>query len=361
MNSQPSDEAGAGATTHYTTHAGDALRDRDEILAIWQDHFGPPASQAAKFDHFYRHCPFGPAFIQLLRHHPGGELAGVIGAGPRPMLWQGNTIRAAVVAHFAVHPQHRALGPALQLQRALIEAARGQVDLLYGLPRPNAVAVSRRAGFSVLGELTRHAKILRHGVYLQRRMPTVVAAPVGALVDLIKRLPGRIAATPSPGLRWQWTNHADPRMDTLWRDSRHTSALTSVRDHAMLQSRFDQAPADRARYLLVEDAEGHLQAWFACETDCRAGEPLAVMDYWSSTAMTGTARPLIRALESAARSNRHSAIHLLLGSNDDALEPWQAEGYVARSAQPVIGLWLNQGIVPTGNTDLHVAWIDQDG
>ena len=351
----------ASATMRYTTHAGDALRDRDEILSIWADHFGPLSMQGAKFDHFYRDGPFGPALIQLLRHQPDGELAGVIGAGPRPLLWQGKPIRAAVVAHFAVHPQHRALGPALQLQRALIEAARGRVDLLYGLPRPNAVAVSRRAGFSVLGELTRHAKVLRHGAYLKRKLPAVVAAPAGTVVDIFKQLPGRIADLPSSGLQWHWAPHADPRMDGLWRGSRHAAALTSVRKHAMLQWRFDNAPTDRARYLLVDDAKGDLQAWFACDTDSQAGEPLTVMDYWCGTAMAGTARPLIRALAAAARSRRHSAIHLLLNSTDAVLAAWQAEGFVARSNQPVIGLWLNESLAPAGRTDLHVTWIDQDG
>lgn len=355
--SQVADESPAP----YTTHAGDALRDRDEILSIWQDHFGPLSMQPAKFDHFYRHGPYGPALIQLLRHSDSGELAGVIGAGPRPMLWQDKAIRAAVVAHFAVHPDHRALGPALQLQRALIEAARGQVDLLYGLPRPNAVAVSRRAGFKVFGQLTRHAKVLRHADYLERKLPGALARPAGVLADIAVQLPGRITDMLSTRLRWRWVSEVDAGMNALWQDASHSQALTSVRDQTMLGWRFDQAPADHARYLLVHDKQGRLQAWFACGTGSEAGEALTVMDYWSADAMTSTARPLIRALADAARAGRHSAIYLLLAASNAALAPWRAEGFMARSTQPLIGLWLNKAIVPTGDTDLHITWIDQDG
>src|SRR5690606_23742311 len=127
-----------------------------------------------------------------------------IGAGPRPMYWQGRRIRAGVMAHFAVAPAHRSLGPALTLQQALVDAARGHFDLLYGLPRPAAVGVSRRAGFSVLGELVRHAKVLRHGDYLRRRLPGAIARPAGAALDLGGRLRDRIADGLPPGLRWRW-------------------------------------------------------------------------------------------------------------------------------------------------------------
>src|SRR5690606_4509415 len=166
MNTLASPPAVAVAPA-YTTHPGDPERDRDAILAIWGDHFGPLATQPAKYDHFYLRNPHGRPLLQLLRHGPDGEQDGVIGAGPRPLVWRGRSQRAAVFAHFAVAAEHRSLGPALQLQQALVEAARGRFDLLYGLPRATALGVTRRAGFSVLGELARHARVLRHGDYLR--------------------------------------------------------------------------------------------------------------------------------------------------------------------------------------------------
>ena len=351
----------ATASPVYTTHVGDAARDRDEILDVWQDHFGPLDIQAAKFDHFYRENPYGPAIIELLRDAVTGELAGVIGAGPRPLIWKGKPIRAAVVAHFAVAAPHRSLGPALMLQQSLIESARGQFDLLYGLPRANAVAVSRRAGFRTLGSLVRHAKVLRHGAYLRRTLPGFVAAPAGVLVDVGNRVRTGLSASLSARLHWRWAEASAPGMDALWHESTYTHALTSVRDHAFLRWRFDAPPAGRARYLLVSGSDGRLQAWFACEARDGQGGPLTVMDYWSADAMTGIGRPLIRALISAADQQGCSAIHLLLSASDAALAGWQSEGFVPRSEQPVIGLWLDPGQAPEGPLPLHVTLVDQDG
>lgn len=350
-----------GTARRYTTYAGDAERDRDAILALWGDHFGPLAMQPAKYDHFYRDNPHGRALIQLLRHEPDGEVVGVIGAGPRPMCWQGRPIRAGVVAHFAVAAAHRSLGPALTLQHALVDAARGYFDLLYGLPRPVAVGVSRRAGFTVLGELVRHAKVLRHGAYLRRRLPAVVACPAGAAVDLAGRVGDGLADGFRPGLRWQWLEASDPRMDALWQSSMQSTALTSVRDHAAMRWRFDLPPAGRARYLWVSDRDGNPRAWFACNAEERPGDPLEVLDYWSPDAMAGISRPVIRALVAAARAQRRPAIHLLLAATPDAMSGWRAEGFVARTGQPLIGLWLDDSLAPSGATDLHVTWIDQDG
>src|SRR5690606_30209916 len=154
----------------------------------------------------------------------------VIGAGARPFVWGEKPIRAAVVSHFAVDARHRSLGPALMLQRALIDSARGRFDLLYGLPRPNAVAVSRRAGFNMLGTLVRHARVLRLGAYLGRRLPGLVASSVGAVVDMGDRVRRAVAMGLSPRLRWRWVQASDGRMDALWQDARRGDALTSVRN-----------------------------------------------------------------------------------------------------------------------------------
>ena len=345
----------------YTTHAGDADRDREAILALWGEHFGPRAMQPAKFDHFYRRCPHGPALIQLLRRQPDGELAGVIGAGPRPMSWQGRPLRAGVVAHFVVGAAHRSLGPALQLQESLVEAARGRFDLLYGLPRPGALGVSRRAGFQVLGTLARHARVLRHAGYLQRRLPSAMARPAGALLDAAAVLRDRVADGFAPRLRWHWSDRSDAGMDGLWHASTHTTALVAVRDHATVRWRFDEPPAGRARYLHACDLEGRRLAWFACDAEDRPGDPLRVLDYWSADAMTGLSRPLVRALVAAARAERRPAIHLMLGGTTTALAGWRAEGFVPRSDQPLIGLWLDGTRAPPGLPDLHVTWLDQDG
>ncbi len=345
----------------YTLHAGDAERDRNEILAVWADHFGPRETQPAKYDHFYRHSPHGSALIQLLRHQPSGELVGVIGAGPRPMHWQGRPIRAGVVAHFAVAAGHRSLGPALLLQQALVEAARDRFDLLYGLPRPGAVGVSRRSGFAVVGELVRYAKVLRHDHYLRRRLPAIAAEPAGRVLDLAAALRERLADGAAPGLDWHWSEGSDLRMEGLWQASSRSTALTSVRDHASVHWRFDLPPRGRARYLLVSDRSGSLLAWFACDAEDTSDEPLRVLDYWSTSAATGLSRPVIRALVAAARAERRHAIHLLLAATGQARTGWEAEGFVARTSQPIIGKWLNQDLAPPGVPDLHMTWIDQDG
>ncbi|QOW21265.1 hypothetical protein [Novilysobacter avium] len=348
-------------TPLYATQPGDVVRDREEVLGVWQDHFGPRGIQGAKFDHFYRENRYGPPILQLLRHLPTGALVGVIGAGPRPFLCRGRAIRAGVVAHFAVDEKHRSLGPALMLQESLIDAARGRFDLLYGLPRSNAVAVSKRAGFHVMGTLVRHARVLRHGEYLRRRMPAFLASSSGLLIDFGRRLRTGAADSLFSELQWEWVSASDERMDALWREALHTEALTSVRDHALLRWRFDTPPAGRAHYLLVSGKDGRLRAWFACEVSEGQGGPLTVMDYWSTDAMIGIGRPLIRALISAADQQGCSAVHLLLTASDPAMAGWRSEGFVPRSEQPLIGLWLTPQRMPEEDTQLHVTMLDQDG
>src|SRR3546814_9956247 len=103
------------------------------------------------------------------------DLVGVGISGPRQMLFGGRRVSAGGLVDLAVLPAHRSLGPALTLQTALMEAGAKRFDLLYGFPNPKAAAVFRRVGYAPLGELSRHARVLRHGDHAHRlRVPALL-------------------------------------------------------------------------------------------------------------------------------------------------------------------------------------------
>src|SRR3546814_213354 len=152
----------------YTVHEADLERDRELIVGLWRGNLGEDARMARKYDWFYRQCPYGAPLTLLLRHEASGEWVGVASAGPRQMVFGGRRVSAGVLVDLAVLPAHRSLGPALTLQTALMEAGAKRFDLLYGFPNPKAAAVFRRVGYAPLGELSRHARVLRHGDHAHR-------------------------------------------------------------------------------------------------------------------------------------------------------------------------------------------------
>ncbi|HKR76930.1 MAG TPA: hypothetical protein VJR95_09705 [Rhodanobacter sp.] len=346
-----------GQTATYRTALAELPRDRGEVLTLWRDNLGDPARHRGKYDWFYLGGPFGPSLLQLLSH--GGAAIGTCGVGARRMLWQGREIRAGLLADMAVDARHRTLGPALMLQEALVASAAGHFDLLYGFPNRKSLPVVKRLGYAVLGELSRHARVLRHAHYLRRRLPRWLAALLGGVLDAERALLDGLRMLPGRGVTATWSEQADPRMDALWQVSPHGQGLLGMHDGAMMRWRFDQSPLADVRYLLLVDRRGgSLRAWFACECEDRV---LQVRDYWSERGVEGIDHRMVLALVRSARREGCVSVTLECAAPAARMAGWRRAGFILREGQPVVGKWLGDATVPAELArDWHLTEADAD-
>lgn len=341
----------------YRAEPGELPRDRDVVLALWRDNLGDPTRHAGKLDWFYLGNPFGPTRLQLLRHDDAA--IGICGVGARRMLWRGREIRAGLLADMAVDARHRTLGPAIMVQEALINAAAGHYDLLYGFPNRKSLPVVRRLGYTVLGELTRHARVLRHAGYLQQRMPRWLAWLLGGVLDHVRALHDGLRAPSGRKVAVAWSAQADPRMDALWNDSPHGEGLLGVHDAALARWRFDASPFTAVRYLLINNTRNDaLRAWFACEA---IDDVLHVRDYWSERGVEGIDHRLVLALVCAARRAGYASVTLECAAPVGRMADWRRAGFVQREGQPVIGKWIGTDPAPADLApDWHLTEADAD-
>ena len=318
----------------YSVVDGDVGRDRAKVIDVWRGNLGWGDRLDAKYDWFYSGCPWGEPMLQLLRHERMSEWVGVAAIGPRRMLWHGKEIRAGVLVDLAVASRHRSLGPALMLQRATLNRAMEQFDLVYGFPNPKAMPVVKRVGYSELGQIVRYSRVLRHGPYLQRLMFRPVARAAGAVLDALDRMVERVRSTHSR-LVGEWRDEVDPRMQELWMRSTPGDGLVSMRDCASVRWRFNQAGFMKTRYLLVgAQSGGAIDAWFACQSE---NSTLHVRDFWSSDAPRGVSPAAIRALVRAARAQGYAAVSVQHAGSREAVAAWRAARFVERERRPIIG------------------------
>ena len=341
----------------YRVCDGDPAADGDAVVAIWRGNLGREEGLARKYDWFYRRCPLGAPMLKLLRHEPSAAWVGVAAIGRRRMLWQGREIRAGVLVDMAVAPQHRSLGPALMLQRDVLESGIERFDLLYGFPNRKAEAAVRRCGYAKLGEIVRYVRVLRYASYLRRRLPMVAARPLGWLLDTGDRILDAWRSRADAPVAAQWSDRVDPRMDDLWHRSAHGTALLTVRDTTMLRWRFDEALVSFRYLLLSESAGGPLLAWFACQA---SGPILQISDFWSIDAADGIAAALVAAVLRVARQEGYSAVSFQYAGTAARVRGWLAARFVERERRPVYGKW-REAPSPTGDApDLHLTAIDED-
>lgn len=158
--------------------AADLERDRCGIVELVRRHLSPAAGDE-RFEWLYLKNPHGVARAWLAIDEACGVVVGVGAAFPR-RLYLGDTIAEGwVLGDFCLEERYRTLGPALQLQRAILGAVDGgTVSFCYDFPNGGMAAVLRRLGVSPKGEFLRMVLPLRMDRQIRARLGSGYGASV---------------------------------------------------------------------------------------------------------------------------------------------------------------------------------------
>ncbi len=232
-----------------------------ELYRLWCENLALCTTPQAHFQRLYRDAPDPTSTVFLLRAGPSepadAEIVGSNGFSVRRFqLGAGLEGRAAVSGDLVVAHAHRSLLPALRLVQAVREHTMNEFALCYGFPNDKAKGVMVRAGFRVLGMMTRYARVLRHATYLPRvaahlhappRLATIIHAAahhplprgLAQLVDIARLASGlpEIALARARH-RLAVLDEPDARFDQLWERARSEYDVIGMRTAAMLRWRY---------------------------------------------------------------------------------------------------------------------------
>ncbi|HUA13995.1 MAG TPA: GNAT family N-acetyltransferase [Verrucomicrobiae bacterium] len=138
-----------------------------------------PESTTTRFEWLYSTGTAGEARSWIACDQVSGEVIGVAAAFPRRMRVFGEELPGWVLGDFCIDPRHRALGPALQLQKACLESLQSEAPAIYyDFPSPAMTAVYERLGISINQRLVRLVKPLRFDAKISRviRQPQIATA-----------------------------------------------------------------------------------------------------------------------------------------------------------------------------------------
>ena len=231
--------------------------DREVIIDCLR-RFLSPEADAARDDWLSLGSPHGPAMAWISVDEGSGETIGVASAFPRRAVLDGAEVLGWVLGDFCIHPEYRTLGPALQLNRACLDAVdRGGVAFCYDFPSQSMMAVYRRLRISPIGSVVRYSRVLRWGRRLGRAIPVPgLREGVAAIASIADLLPPRRARVPAD---LSMRLHADAfgaEFDGLNRERRETSRLHLDRSAAHLNWRYRSNPGPRYDLLAARDARG---------------------------------------------------------------------------------------------------------
>lgn len=255
--------------------AGDLDRDRDTVVALLSKYVNP-AYDVRRFDWLYRRNPVGEGRLWMAVDGSTGSPIGTAGAFPRRVYTEGGEVLAWLLGDFCMSEQHRALGPALQLQRACLDelAAEG-VPFCYDFPGRAMEAVYRRLAIPLRGRVLRLARPLRaRGKLRQRWGDSLPVQAIGALADLALglglprfRTAARIAVTTHTG-------PCGDEFSALARLAARSYGMCVARSAQYLDWRYRENPF-RSYQLLTARVDGTLVAYAVLTRD---GEAATIVD-----------------------------------------------------------------------------------
>jgi hypothetical protein len=344
----------------YGVTRGDAIRDRDRVLAVWRRcgaDYSPEFNDGARrYDWFYRSNPAGLGQLFFLEHKPSGETVGFAAIGAREFRVNGRRARAGLLVDFVIDRQHRVFFPALAIQRAVMAAARQDFDVLIGHPNESSAAVLRRAGGFQELEHVRYVRVLDFSAYLARHLPRPLSLALGWGVRSADRLVHAVQRSRGPRIRSQWCETFDSRYDEFWAQAELSQLCAGVRDRAFLDWRFRGGP--RAEYRVLEImriGSDALEGYFVCEF---ADNVASVCDFWLAADPAVQRRAFLE-LSGAARALgvRSVSVGLVRQTRLDAV--LKSCGFHEREVQPVLVAVTNSAATPPV-AEWHLTLADAD-
>jgi GNAT superfamily N-acetyltransferase len=312
-----------------------------------------PQYDAARFDWAYRRNPDGRGRAWVAVEEPTGELVGVAGALPRRVHAGMEEQPAWVLADFCFAERYRALGPALRLQRACLEAAAGAgIAFCYDFPGVRMMPVYQRLHAKPLGHLRRLVRLLRIDDKLRALgVPSFLAAPLGAAGNLI--LSGGVGARDRShrleiGLQ---TGPCGEEFSALDGASLAAGVTRVRRSAAYLNWRFLANPF-RAHEILTARRDGALAGYLVL---ARQESAQAIVDV--SPSPRAVTAELVTAAVRLAHRRRASAIVATIIDFHPATAILAGLGFRPREASPVV-VCASPGAVARLE---HTAWFFTEG
>jgi hypothetical protein len=341
----------------YTAVVSNIDTDRDKILALWKrglTHAGMPEE---KFDWFYRRNPAGLPVTYFLCCDDQVDPVGVAAVSMRMLRIGSQTISSGELVDFVALPEHRTLFPALFLQKEIrrlaLEVNKSHA-LLYGLPNPKSLAVVKRVGYRLVGQMVRRARILRSSGYLSRRAPAWISQLIGPTIDRLRLGTLVLRGLAHHSLKTQWQPLPDSRFDNLWQriaaQDKTGNVLIGVRDRAFLMWRFTECPLRKYEFFTLASADNQLVAYAACAAE---GEILHVHDFLVDPASPSAHKAIWAALSRSAFHRGYSNISVEFLGPELIQNELEAAGMMKRQERPLYATVSTTSMPGTSPVDAH--------
>jgi hypothetical protein len=237
---------------------------REAILGLWERNLRLTCDD--RYDWLYADNPAGCTITQLAVQEEQDRIVGCASIMRRDFVINGKVHPAGVAIDFAVDSDFRVFGPALLLQRTLVEQAWAQgLEFVVGFPNHAAQAVVKRVGYEPLGEKARFSQVIRSRSKLREALPGVfpnwLVTAAGSVLDAGLVLRNTLSGGSAFGKVLSIDDELDESWQRLWEKNTEKPGVWG--DHGLnyLRWRYVHCPYRDYRFFQLSDKQGALLAY----------------------------------------------------------------------------------------------------
>ena len=240
---------------NYSFHKVDLVKDKKQFLQFWSENHETELDN--KFKWIYEENPSGKAIVSWAKDSEG-NLVGNAGLFLRKFSIKNEYLLSGVGGDFFVSEKHRILGPAIKLQRTLLESVQsGKLDCIYVMPNKDGLPVFKRVGYREVGQFARLVKYINTTSKLQRlKIPISLSKILGPILDFALKL--RSFETWhrfKDGAICEEIQNFDERFDELWEKSRLRFTIIGERSREFLTWKYLNDPDDTHKIFTIFNSD----------------------------------------------------------------------------------------------------------
>lgn len=234
------------------------------ILGLWRRNLRLVCND--RYDWLYANNPAGGTITLLAVHEGRDRIVGCASIMRRDFVLDGKIYHAGLAIDFVVDAEFRVFGPALLLQRSLMEQAWEQgLEFIIGFPNKAAQGVVRRVGYERMGKKARFTQIVRSNKKLRDKLPAIfpnwLIAGSSRILDAGLLLRNTMAGGVSSRTELVIGGEIAREWRELWEKIAASSGFTGDLGDDYVQWRYRRCPYQDYRISQLIDPQGKLLAY----------------------------------------------------------------------------------------------------
>ncbi|MCU7904536.1 MAG: hypothetical protein KZQ76_01555 [Candidatus Thiodiazotropha sp. (ex Epidulcina cf. delphinae)] len=240
----------------YSITKADSEYNKDDVIALCSRNLSPLSGD--RYNWKYIVNPDGKADVWLTHVDSEEVPVGALSVFPRKISVLGQDLLGGILGDYSLSEEHRTLGPALSLQKNIIESFSGlKYNFLYTIPNDKSRLVMKRAGYALIGHNLWLTKPVKTISFVQQRVSNgVLAKIISYPLDILLKIKSKqlIRYTPK-GCEFEKLTFFDKRFDFFWEKTKSQFPVIENRESEYMNWRFINNPSRQYNILALTTSD----------------------------------------------------------------------------------------------------------